>query len=32
MDPYYKNFTDWHHAFLAVFVFSTGEDWPKTMF
>jgi len=32
MDPDYKNFNDWHHSILALFVFSTGEDWPKTMF
>jgi hypothetical protein len=32
LDPYYKNWNDWHHSILVAFVFSTGEDWPKTMF
>jgi hypothetical protein len=32
LDPYFKNWNDWHHSFLLVLVLSTGEDWPKTMF
>ena len=32
LDPDYKNWNDWHHSFIAAFVFSSGEDWPKTMF
>jgi len=32
IDPYYKNWNDWHHALILSFVFSSGEDWPKSMF
>jgi hypothetical protein len=32
LDPNFKNWNDWHHSFLLVLIFSTGEDWPKTMY
>ena len=32
LDPYYKNWNDWHHSFIVAFVFSSGEDWPKSMY
>jgi len=32
LDPFYKNWNDWHRSFLLVLVLSTGEDWPKTRY
>lgn len=32
LDPEYKNFKNWHNAFILIFVLSTGENWPLVMY